>query len=128
MDYFNKTLIEGFSLRNPEVVELSQGEKVLALTLDSRRLNRQSLAKDFWAAQFSVVFPGLVGEELVQLLRQKYLVKVFGSLDQEPRAKSQFEQPWSFIVADRVVLRPFATSPDYEEYQFTNEVWERINS
>ena len=128
MDYLNKTLIEGFSLQDPEVVELSQGEKVLKLTLDSRRINRRSETLDFWSAEFKVVFPGTVGEELLQLLRQNLLVKVFGYLDQDKKLPHFLERPWSFVVADRVVLRKSSSSPEYQEFQLSNQTWNRVNS
>ncbi|NNM54723.1 MAG: hypothetical protein HKM05_08385 [Spirochaetales bacterium] len=128
MNYLNKALIEGFSLRDPEVVELSQGEKVLRLTLDSRRINRRSDTLDFWSAEFNVVFPGTVSEDLLELLRQNLLIKVFGYLDQDKKRPHWSERPWSFVVADRVVLRPFSSSPDYQEFQILNQVWDRVKS
>ena len=127
MNSFNNTLIEGVLLRDPEEFLLSDGQKAVRFTIDSRRMNRKSAARDFWITQMSIVLTGQVDRTLLEHLKQKGLIRVYGALDQELPHKC-FETPWTFVLAECLVLTPFSDKTQALTYELAEEVWHKASS
>ena len=127
MNSFNNTLIEGVLLRDPEEFLLSDGQKAVRFTIDSRRMNRKSAARDFWITQMSIVLTGQVDRTLLERLKQKGLIRVYGALDQELPHKC-YESPGTFVLAECLVLTPFSDKTQAQKYELAEEVWHKASS